>query len=445
QDPDVLDTWFSSGIWPFATLGWPKETPDLRYFYPGDVLVTANEILFLWVARMVMMGLHFLGDVPFTDVYVAPTVMTIEGRRMSKSLGTGIDPLEMADGRGYGADAIRFALVSRCSQAQQDLRFSEKMIADTRNFSTKIWNAARFVLMNLDGFQPRRRPAADHLGPADRWIRSRYAQTVRTVTEHLEAFEFDKASRALYEFIWGEYCDWYLEMAKVDLQGAPAGSPRREAIQHTLWATLSGAMTLLHPVMPFLTDEVWQQLPHEGDSLMIAPWPAPDAGAIDTGLDKQMELLMAVVRTIRSLRAEIGIPPAQRIPVRIRTDAPSGRLLTPLGGHLSALGRTEPVTLEPLASPRPAGSVTAVLSGVEVSIPLGGLVDPARERERLGRALRELEAELGGLQHRLGNPDFVGRAPAEVVERERARAADLRARQERLREITSALGDERPG
>jgi valyl-tRNA synthetase len=445
QDPDVLDTWFSSAIWPFATLGWPRQTPDLRYFYPGHVLVTANEILFLWVARMIMMGLHFLDDVPFADVYVAPTVMTIDGRRMSKSLGTGIDPLEMADGRGYGADAVRFALVSRCAQAQQDLRFSEKMIADTRNFSTKIWNAARFVLLNLEGFDHRRPLAAAALGPADRWIRSRYAQLVRTVTAHLEAFEFDKACRALYDFIWGEYCDWYLEMVKVDLAAAPAGSPRRAAIQHTLWSVLSGAMALLHPVMPFLTEEVWQRLPHEGESLMIAPWPAADPAAIDPALDAQMAVLMAVVRTIRSLRAELGVPPARRIPVHIRADVPLAGALEALGEHIAVLARTEAVAFGPLGGPVPPGSVTAVLSGVEIAIPLGGLVDPAKERQRLARALRQLEGELEGLRRRLEDAAFLQRAPAEVVERERSRADDLLTRRQRLAAIVAALGDDPAG
>ncbi|HXF82250.1 MAG TPA: valine--tRNA ligase [bacterium] len=444
QDPDVLDTWFSSAIWPFATLGWPRETPDLRYFYPGHVLVTANEILFLWVARMIMMGLHFLDDVPFADVYVAPTVMTIDGRRMSKSLGTGIDPLEMADGRGYGADAVRFALVSRCSQAQQDLRFSEKMIADTRNFSTKIWNAARFVLLNLEGFDHRRPPAAADLGLADRWIRSRYAHLTPAVTAHLEAFEFDKACRALYDFIWGEYCDWYLEMAKVDLAAAPPGSPRRAAIQHTLWSVLSGAMALLHPVMPFLTEEVWQHLPHEGESLMVAPWPAADPAAIDPALDAQMAVLMTVVRTIRSLRAELAVPPARRIPVHIRAAAPLAGQLEALGEYIAVLARTEAVTFGPLGGPAPARSVTAVLSGVEIAIPLGGLVDPAKERQRLARTLRQLEDELKGLQRRLEDADFLQRAPAEVVERERSRASDLLTRRQRLEAIVAALGDDPP-
>jgi valyl-tRNA synthetase len=432
QDPDVLDTWFSSALWPFATLGWPADTPDLRYFYPGDVLVTANEILFLWIARMIMFGLHFRDDIPFTDVYVAPTVMTLDGRRMSKSLGTGIDPLEMADVRGYGADAVRFALVSRCAQGQQDLRFSEKMIADVRNFTTKIWNATRFVLMNLEGFD-RSAPSGEAAGLAARWIRSRYARVVRTVTEHYEAYEFDRAARVLYEFIWGEYCDWFLEMAKVDLPG------RREGVQHTLWAVLSGTMQLLHPIMPFLTEEVWQELPHEGDSIMVSRWPAPDPGWVDEDAERTMETVMAAVRAVRSLRAELALPPAQRLPVRFQAAGDAAAAVQAGGAYLAWLARTE----EPASAAEtfhPRGSVTIVLSGLELIVGLAGLVDAERERVRIGRALAEVEADDARVRARLADEAFVQRAPAEVVERDRMRVGELEARRARLHEILAALG-----
>ncbi|MDQ7843046.1 MAG: valine--tRNA ligase [Armatimonadota bacterium] len=446
QDPDVLDTWFSSAIWPFATLGWPRETDDLRYFYPGDVLVTANEILFLWVARMIMMGLHFLDDVPFTDVYVAPTVMTLEGRRMSKSLGTGIDPLEMADGRGYGADAVRFALVSRCSQAQQDLRFSEKMIADVRNFTTKIWNATRFVLMNLDGFDHRVAPAPAELTLADRWIRSRFTQVCRQVTAFLEGYEFDKAARALYEFIWAEYCDWYLEMAKADLAAAAPGSARRQASQHTLWSVLAQTMALLHPVMPFLTEEVWQRLPHDGESLMVAPWPSAEEAWLDPEAERRVDLLMQAVRAQRSLRAELQVPPAERTRVYVRCrDGFEGT------HYVARLAQTEDPLLLPWEAPAPqpvtpggriiTEIVTADLHmGTEIR---ESMVAPARERLR--RALQDLEAEAVRLTRRLNDPAFLSRAPAEVVERQRSRAEELQARRRRLEEIVAALGDEGRG
>lgn len=443
QDPDVLDTWFSSGLWPFATLGWPKDTPDLKYFYPGDVLVTANEILFLWIARMIMLGLHFMDDIPFTDVYVAPTVMTLEGRRMSKSLGTGIDPLEMADERGYGADAIRFALTSRCSQAQQDLRFSEKMIADVRNFNTKIWNATRFVLMNLDGFEHRApAPRSSGLGMAERWIRSRYAQTARAVTGHLEALEFDKAARTLYEFIWGEYCDWYLEMAKVDLQAAPPDSPRRAAVQHTLWSVLSDTMRLLHPVMPFLTEEVWHHLPHDGESIMISPWPAPDPAWVDTRAESEMAVVMAVAREIRSLRSDLSILPGKRITAALRARNGHAEIIEAARAHISQLTRADIVLLssnEPF--PSSLRTIVRQFPTIEIFFSLTGIADIGKQRERLERTIKDLDDELDRSQRRLNDRAFVERAPTEVVEREHGRGHDLRIRRQRLSEIKASIED----
>lgn len=441
QDSDVLDTWFSSALWPFATLGWPKDTDDLRYFYPTSVLVTDRGIIFLWVCRMIMLGLEFMDEVPFHDVYIHPTVQTLEGRRMSKSLGTGIDPLEMADARGYGADAVRFALTSRCSQAQQDMRFGEKMIEDVRNFNTKIWNATRFVLMNLDGFDHGTAlPATAPRPVADRWIRSRYARLIGEATSNLEAYEFDKTAKALYDFVWSEYCDWYLEMAKVDLQRpATEESHRRSTVQYTLWYVLSNTMKLLHPIMPFLTEEVWQQLPHDGSSVMVARWPDPQPNWIDPEAEAEMELVTSAVRTARSLRAELSIPPNRRIPMHLRADS-RGRTI--LGGalpYIAALAKVDPIHIEAPGTPRLPGSVTAVLPGLEVVIPLGGVVDTARERERLGRSLQEADAELTRLADRLRNSDFIGRAPGEVVERERQRADDLRARRQRLQELLDSL------
>ncbi len=450
QDSDVLDTWFSSALWPFATLGWPKDTPELRYFYPGDVLISDRGILLLWIARMIMLGLHFMDAVPFTDVYVAPTVMTLDGRRMSRSLGTGIDPMEMVEARGYGADAVRFALVSRCAQAQQDLRFSEKMIADVRNFNTKIWNATRFVLLNLGGYDPHAAVSERALSTAALWIRSRFARVAQAVTEHLEAFEFDKTARTLYEFIWGEYCDWFLEMAKVDLAanrepGAgnrePEVDKRRQATQHTMVTVLGETMKLLHPIMPFLTEEVWQRLPHTGESIMISPWPAPDARVINAQIEANAETVMTVVRAVRSLRAELNLPPAQRLAVHLRADGAMSVLLREAADHITALARTEPLRIEPLAAARPSGSITTVLSSLEISVALSGLVDPQRERERLARTRLALEGELESLSRKLADEEFVRRAPSEVVEGSRARLRDLQARRERLKEIVAALKD----
>lgn len=447
QDPDVLDTWFSSALWPFATLGWPQDTEDLRHFYPTSVLVTDRGIIFLWVCRMIMFGLEFKDQVPFADVYIHPTVLTLDGQRMSKSLGTGIDPLEMADTRGYGADAVRFALLSRCSQAQQDMRFGEKMIEDVRNFNTKIWNAARFVLMNLGGFDGRGpAPAQETLSVADRWIRSRYARLVAEVTTNLDAYEFDKTAKALYDFVWSEYCDWYLEMAKVDLQRGPesgARSPepgtRRAAVQHTLWSVLSNTMILLHPIMPFITEQIWQHLPHDGPSIMVAPWPQAQPEWIDPAAEQEMDAVMAVVRAVRSLRAELSIPPAQRIALHLRADTPTKDALDRTRPYLAALAKADPIRFEAPRAARPAGSATVILPETEVILPLGGLIDVPKERARLQKALTDAQAELDRLRLRLDNQEFTGRAPAEVVAQQRQRAEDLRARTRRLQELLDTL------
>lgn len=444
QDPDVLDTWFSSALWPFATLGWPQQTADLAYFFPTSVLMTDRGIIFLWVARMIMFGLEFMDNAPFRDVYINPTVLDLAGRRMSKSLGTGVDPVIAID--KYGADSLRFGLVARCSQAQQDLRFDEKMIQDVRTFNTKIWNAMRFVLMQLDAAQRPAAPAATALSLPARWIRSRYTRLANEVTANLEAYEFDKVARGLYDFLWGEYCDWYLEMAKVDLGRAAsaAGSPteeaaRRGAVHHTLWFVLSNTMKLLHPIMPFITEAVWQQLPHEGPSIMIASWPASEGAGLDADAEAQMETLMTVVRTVRSLRAELAIPAAQSIPLTLRATPAARALLEQLKPYIAVLAKADPITIAAPEAPRPPQSVAAVLSELELLIPLGGLIDAAKERDRLGRLLLEVVADVGRLQSKLANREFMERAPAEVVARERARIQELYTRQARLKELLEVL------
>lgn len=449
QDPDVLDTWFSSALWPFATLGWPQDTDDLRHFYPTSVLVTDRGIIFLWVCRMIMFGLEFRDEVPFADVYIHPTVLTLDGQRMSKSLGTGIDPLEMADTRGYGADAVRFALLSRCSQAQQDMRFGEKMIEDVRNFNTKIWNAARFVLMNLDGFDsggPGPEPST--LSVADRWIRSRYARLAAAVTENLDAYEFDKTAKALYDFIWSEYCDWYLEMAKVDLQtgtrergNAETRQGRRHAVQHTLWYVLSDTMKLLHPIMPFITEQVWQHLPHDGPSIMVSPWPQGQPEWIDPAAEREMDTVMAVARAIRSLRADLSIPPAREIRARIYAGQEDNDTLLRGGAYIKFLSKAV-LDLRPQTDPRPAHSVGALFPQAEVHLPLDGLgavVDLKKQRARLQQNLADVDGELGQLRRRLADDQFLKHAPADVVTRQRQRADELSARKEHLGRLLKAL------
>jgi valyl-tRNA synthetase len=313
-ETDTLDTWFSSALWPFATLGWPEETDDLAYFYPTSALVTARDIIFLWVARMIMFGLEFRGEVPFRHVYINPTVLNIEGKRMSKSLGTGIDPLDLVD--RYGSDSMRFALINRCT-GEQDLRFSEKMVEDTRNFANKIWNAARFVRLSLGDLGA---------GPAgrtlpDRWIVSRFARAAADVSAALEGFEFRDACASLYTFVWSEFCDWYVEMAKANLR---AGGAVADGTRRVLATVLSDTMALLHPIMPALTEEIWQALPHTGETIMRAAWPVPeDRGARadwlarlrDEDAERAMDEVMGLVHAVRGMRADLGLAPTDGVPV----------------------------------------------------------------------------------------------------------------------------------
>jgi valyl-tRNA synthetase len=440
QEEQVLDTWFSSAAWPFATLGWPRQTPDLAYFYPTSVLATGHDIIFLWVARMIMFGLEFVGDIPFTDVYINPMVQNLEGRRMSKSLGTGLDPLDYVE-QGFGADALRYALILRCSQGQQDLRFGEKMLEDVRNFNNKIWNAARFVRMHLDGFQPGASAAPAAYSAIDRWIRSRFARLVRAVTESLEAFEFDKAARALYDFIWAEYCDWYLELAKVDLyrpSSDPSDPARRRAIQETLWQVLEGTLRLLHPIMPHLTEEIWQMLPHAGESIVIAAWPMADESEIDEAAEAQLATVIAVVRMIRSLRADLGLPPSASPAVTLHTPAAGRALMSTYSPYVAALARTTKLATTPEA-PRTRGAVGTIVDGVGVSIAIAD-ADRPRARRRVHDELQTVRATLDRIRRRLADPEFAARAPGDVVEEERRREGDLRSREQLLAGYLASLG-----
>lgn len=437
QEEQILDTWFSSAAWPFATLGWPARTPDLDYFYPTSVLVTGRDIIFLWVARMIMFGLEFMGDVPFTDVYITPMVQNLEGRRMSKSLGTGQDPLDYVE-QGYGADALRFALTLRCSQGQQDLRFGEKMLADVRNFNNKIWNAARFVRMHTDGLAPDApEPPPAALGVGDRWIRSRYARLIGDVTVALEAYDFDKAARALYDFMWSEYCDWYLELAKVDLYRAETDDARRYAIQHTLWTVLEGTLRLLHPIMPHITEEIWQALPHQGDTIMLAPWPMAAATIPDEAAEAAMGTLMAVIRAIRSIRADLGLPASKRIRPVLKASPAAQALLEAHADHVRTLARAADLVFGGDES-REGGRIATVADGVEVSLDVAAS-DRERARARIEGEIRSVAADMARIGRRLADARFIAQAPAEVVEEDRRRQGELHSRQRVLAAYLQAL------
>ena len=445
QDPDILDTWFSAALWPLATLGWPEETPDLRYFYPTSTLVTARDIIFLWVARMIMFGLEFRGEVPFRDVYITPTVLNIEGKRMSKSLGTGIDPLDLVD--RYGADSLRFALINRCT-GEQDLRFSEKMVEDTRNFANKVWNAARFVRMNLDGSRaPTGLPPKKDLRMHDRWILSRFTRAAAGVSGGLEQFEFRDVCQGLYEFVWSELCDWYLEMAKVDLRSRSGA--RREAAQRVLAWVLAETMKLLHPVMPALTEEIWQALPHEGETIMHAPWPVPDrtrerdaweAEWADPKTEAGMDEIMGAVREIRAMRAEMGMATE---PVTVRLFVQEGRArLSAARPYIAALARIDlrRLTIHGADEPRPGGAVSALWGSIEIAIPVESPDARTALKERLRKQVDALGRDLDRLGARLRSPAFLEKAPVEIVEADRTRERELGARREMLGRYLAGLG-----
>jgi valyl-tRNA synthetase len=450
QDPDVLDTWFSSWLWPFSTMGWPENTPTLRRFYPTDTLVTAADIIFFWVARMVMAGYEFMDDCPFRDVYLNSIVRDGQGRKMSKSLGNSPDPIDVID--QYGADAMRFTIVS-LAPVGQDVRYDAEKTEFGRNFANKIWNAARFALMNMgDAGETQAldvsRVSAGTAGPTaapfeaslpDRWILSRLQSAIADTRGALAAYRFNDAASTLYRFIWGEVCDWYLELSKPTLYGADEVA--KETTRRTLVTVLDQTMRLLHPFMPFVTEEIWQALPMRRPtaSITIAPYPQ----AVDAWRDAQAEArigqLIEAVTAIRNIRAELGIPPATPLSVRVAANG-AGEAVHAVEGFIKVLAKVSAV--EVLGDgPRPHGEPSAVVAGLgEIFVPLRGVVDPAAVRERLQRDLGKVEKELTGVEAKLARQDFVDKAPAEVVEKERQRAAALQERRATLERHLAQLG-----
>jgi len=423
QDEDVLDTWFSSQLWPFATLGWPEPDPRVDYFYPTCVLSTARDILFLWVARMVMSGMYFVdGKVPFDDVIIHPTVFNAEGKRMSKSLGTGVDPLDLMD--HYGADGMRFGLMLQVTGAQ-DLKFSEDKLLSSRNFANKIWNASRFVLMHLDGYEPG--DPVPHT-VADRWILSRLAELSSRVDEGLDTYEFGEVARGLYDFFWNEYCDWYIELAKARLA---EGGQARASVQRILVFVLDQALRLLHPMMPFVTEAIWRNLPRAADdgapSLMVAAWPRSSALVrfADEGAERSISRLIDVVTGVRAVRARYKIPPKQGVAVVIKTagDSDNQWVSSEFGEMHRLAGVSE--SSASVDAVKPPHSATVIAAGLEIYIPLEGLVDFEAEESRLRKERDRVATDLDKFERKLSNPGFLAKASAEIVEKDRAKAAEL--------------------
>ncbi len=432
QDTDVLDTWFSSGLWPFSTLGWPEETPELRTFYPTACLVTAFDILFFWVARMAMLGIKVMGDVPFRDVYIHALVRDAEGVKMSKSKGNTADPVAMMD--AYGTDAFRFTLAALAAQGR-DIRMSEERVEGYRNFANKIWNASRLVLGNLDGYDPR---LARRGKPsiADRWIKSRLAATIAAVRKALDAYRFNDAASAVYQFLWHEFCDWYLEIAKRSLYQAD-DKVARAVTQRTLVECLEVTLRLLHPFMPFLSEEIWQRLPHEGESIMVAPFPRAAGSRRNALAERQMQPVIDIVSAIRAIRSESRISPAVELRVTVKPGASGAEGLAEVVPLIGALARSA-IAVEPEAD-RPAQSAHAMAGDAEVFVHLEGVVDLSAERNRLAKEIERAEKEIAFLDGKLARQDFVERAPAEVVERERVRLAEQRRIRDKLSASLAAI------
>ncbi len=430
QENDVLDTWFSSALWPFSTLGWPDRTKDLEVFYPTAVLVTGFDILFFWVARMMMMGLKFMGEVPFRDVYIHALVRDAEGQKMSKSRGNVIDPLEVI-GR-FGTDAFRFTLAAFAAQGR-DVRLSEERIAGYRNFANKIWNASRFTLTNLADYDPDRAGEDADLTLADRWILSRMNRTIAEVRRGLDTYKFNEAASALYQFLWHEFCDWYVELSKPALYQEEDPGRKRTA-QKVLARVLETALRLLHPFMPFISEEIWQNLPKTGGSIMVADFPRPDESEVRPREEAEMELIMNVVGAIRNLRSEMEIPPGKKAEVILSSPNPAPlRILEQNRMYVENLARTEKMTLRSEGE-KPRASATAVVGEVEVFVPLKGLINLEDEEKRLQGELSKISKDLSRTRVKLENQDFLTRAKPEAVEKEREKSRALTEREAKLRE-----------
>jgi len=430
QDPDVLDTWFSSALWPFSTLGWPDETPELKKFYPTSTLVTGFDILFFWVARMIMMGLKFMGQEPFRDVYIHALVRDAEGQKMSKSKGNVIDPLAVMD--KYGTDALRFTLAAMASPGR-DIKLSEERIEGYRNFANKLWNAARFILMNLDG--PRAEaPLADR-PIADRWIMSRLHRCIGEVNRSLEEYRFDEAANTVYHFIWHEYCDWYLEFAKLDLASKDAAATA--CTRATLVESFETLLRLLHPFMPFITEEIWQAIPHNGPSIMVMLYPSPNGALVDQIVEREIDATKIVVSAVRDLRGVHSLAPSHKLRALVLVDDSGIR------HHLEA-NRPRIVALAKISelhigsgTERPLHAAMGSLSfpnggAGEIYLDMAGLIDVAKEKSRIEKRLKELTAQMEQDGKKLSNPDYVAKVPPDILKKTRARHEECRLEHDKL-------------
>jgi len=437
QDPDVLDTWFSSGLWPFSTLGWPDETPDLRRYYPTSVMETGYDILFFWVARMIMSGLEYTEEPPFHTVYLHGLIRDEHGKKMSKTTGNVIDPLEAME--QYGTDALRFTLLTG-STPGQDMNFSLERVAANRNFCNKIWNAARFVVANVDLNTPANATLnLAQLTVPDRWILGRVNQVTAEVTRLIEDYNFGEAGRQLYDFFWSEFADWYIEISKIGLQSPLAHV--RKTTQQILVHVLEKTLRLLHPYIPFITESAWLHLPHQGSSLMVASWPK-SYGRLDETVNGHMAILMEVIRTIRNIRSEYNVEPAKWISATV-VAGDNYALLQRHREVIVKLARLDDqaFNLVTQLETKPTQSAAQVIgSGLEIYLPLAGMIDLTAERTRLNKEIANLEKRILSGQAKLSNESFVSKAPAAVVAKERETLADMALQVEKLQAQLGQLG-----
>ncbi|MDY7232600.1 valine--tRNA ligase [Hyalangium rubrum] len=460
QDPDVLDTWFSSALWPFSTLGWPEKTPELKTFYPTSVMETGHDIIFFWVARMMMMGLHFMGDVPFRTVYLHAMVRDEKGEKMSKTKGNVIDPLDIIRGAtvdklspslrnkfpqgmpAYGADALRFTLASLTQQGR-DIKLSMERVAGYKAFCNKLWNASRFALMNMGDFQLDSRPIKERdLTLADRWILARLQRATVDTRLALEQYAFSDAASTLYQFLWSEFCDWYIELSKGALYGDDAKA--KDNTRAVLVFVLERTLRLLHPFMPFITEEIWHKLPvpRTADAIMISPYPEPDSRLADFAAESEMAPIVAAIEGLRTIRGESNLPPSAKLVAHVQSPNPALRAtLERWRAYLLPLAGLSDVHVDPPGR-KPPQAAAYVGPELEIYVPLAGLIDVEAERERLSKEMAKAEQELAGVLRKLENPNFVAKAPPDVVEKDRARVEELKERKSKLQENIQRLAPE---
>ncbi|MBQ3503403.1 MAG: valine--tRNA ligase, partial [Oscillospiraceae bacterium] len=433
RDPDVLDTWFSSALWPFETLGWPNEdAPDLKRYYPTDVLVTGYDIITFWVSRMIVSGLEHMGEKPFHTVLIHGLVRDNLGRKMSKSLGNGIDPLEMIE--KYGCDALRMNMVTGNSPGN-DMRFYVERCEAMRNFANKLWNASRYVLMNLGEDAKNELPEISKLEISDKWALSKLNTLIAEVTENLEKYELGVAVQKVYDFVWDTYCDWYIELTKARLYSEDA--ERKQTAISVLVYVLDQVLRLLHPFMPFITEEIWQSIPHEGDALIVAKWPQFNDALAFKAEEDEMEAVMDAIRAIRNRRAEMNVPPSKKAALYVLTSKPN--VFTEGEGFIQRLAYADAVTLLETEPENLDGMVTCATADAKLYIPMGQLVDVAKELERINKELEKARKNLTGLESKLSNEKFVSRAPEAVVAAEREKAQKTRDLIDSLEQSLAAM------